>query len=88
MNINEGFSSNNIVLRCFFVVKHVLVKSQGQFALSLIWRADSLLTPRRQVKTYAEQTRVKKGGKGIKREREKQDEKQSGQELIQLCKEV
>lgn len=30
-----------------------------------------------------------KGGKEIKRERggEKQDEKQSGQELIQLCKE-
>lgn len=54
-NINEDFSSNNIVLKVFYKVmevvdKCVCVKSQGQFVLSLIWRADSLLTLCGQVK--------------------------------------
>lgn len=70
-----------------FLLKYVWIKSQGQFALTLIWQADRLPAPCKQVKAYAEQTREKRGVKK-KREKERQDEKQSGQELIQLCNEV
>lgn len=51
-----------------FIVKCVWIKSQGQFVLSLIWQADSLLTPHTQVKAYNEQTGVKGGKKDKERE--------------------
>lgn len=54
------------------MVKDKRVKSKEQFALSLIWRADSLLKPCRQVKAYAEQSRVKG------EERDKESERETG----------
>lgn len=52
----------------------------------LIFGTESVPKPRRQVRRDAEQKGGKRGEKGIKER--KQDERRSGQDLIQLCKEV